>query len=93
MKVHQHRFIKVFWPLLIEIFLSVLVSLSDTLMLYGIGQTAVAAVGSAITYLNFINVAFIILSAGMLTVFTQYVGANQAAGESRELPGQPLSLT
>jgi putative MATE family efflux protein len=78
MKVHQHRFIKVFWPLLIEIFLSVLVSLSDTLMLYGIGQTAVAAVGSAITYLNFINVAFIILSAGMLTVFTQYVGANQA---------------
>jgi Na+-driven multidrug efflux pump len=47
-------------------------------MLYGIGQTAVAAVGSAITYLNFVNVAFIILSAGMLTVFTQYVGANQA---------------
>jgi putative MATE family efflux protein len=78
MEMHQHRFIKVFWPLLIEIFLSVLVSLSDTLMLYGIGQTAVAGVGSAITYLNFINVAFIVFSAGMLAVFTQYVGANQA---------------
>jgi putative MATE family efflux protein len=78
MQVHQHRFIKVFWPLLIEIFLSVLVSLSDTLMLYAVSPQAVAAVGSAITYLNFLNVAFIILSAGMLAVFTQYVGANQA---------------
>jgi putative MATE family efflux protein len=78
MEVHQHRFIKVFWPLLIEIFLSVLVSLSDTLMLYAVSGQAVAAVGSAITYLNFLNVAFIILSAGMLAVFTQYVGANQA---------------
>ena len=78
MEIHQHRFVKVFWPLLIEIFLSVLVSLSDTLMLYGISQTAVAAVGSAITYLNFINVAFLVFSAGMLAVFTQYAGANQA---------------
>jgi putative MATE family efflux protein len=78
MEIHQHRFIHVFWPLLIEIFLSVLVSLSDTLMLYGISQTAVAAVGSAITYLNFINVAFLVFSAGMLAVFTQYVGANKA---------------
>jgi putative MATE family efflux protein len=78
MEVHQHRFIKVFWPLLIEIFLSVLVSLSDTLMLYAVNTQAVAAVGSAITYLNFLNVSFIILSAGMLAVFTQYVGANQA---------------
>ncbi len=71
MQVHQHRFIKVFWPLLIEIFLSVLVSLSDTLMLYAVSPQAVAAVGSAITYLNFLNVSFIILSAGMLAVFTQ----------------------
>jgi putative MATE family efflux protein len=78
MEIHQHRFIKVFWPLLIEIFLSVLVSLSDTLMLYAVSSQAVAAVGSAITYLNFLNVAFVILSAGMLAVFTQYVGANQA---------------
>lgn len=78
MQVHQHRFIKIFWPLLIEIFLSVLVSLSDTLMLYAVSNQAVAAVGSAITYLNFLNVSFIILSAGMLAVFTQYVGANQA---------------
>lgn len=78
MQVHQHRFVKVFWPLLVEIFLTVLVSLSDTLMLYGVGQTAVAAVGSSITYLNFLNVSFIILSAGLLAVFTQYVGANQA---------------
>ncbi len=78
MQVHQHRFVKVFWPLLIEIFLTVLVSLSDTLMLYGVSQTAVAAVGSSITYLNFLNVSFLILSAGLLAVFTQYVGANQA---------------
>jgi Na+-driven multidrug efflux pump len=55
MEVHQHRFIKVFWPLLIEIFLSVLVSLSDTLMLYGVSEKAVAAVGTSITYLNFMR--------------------------------------
>ena len=78
MEVHQHRFINIFWPLLIEIFLSVLVSLSDTLMLNAVSAQAVAAVGTAITYLNFLNVFFIILSAGMLAVFTQYVGANQA---------------
>jgi Na+-driven multidrug efflux pump len=48
MHVHQHSFINVFWPLLIEIFLVVLVSLSDTLMLYAVSHEAVAAVGSAI---------------------------------------------
>jgi len=76
-EIHEHKFINIFWPLLIEVFLAVLVSLSDTLMLYGVSNEAVGAVGSAATYLNFINVAFVIFSSGALAVFTQFVGAKR----------------
>jgi putative MATE family efflux protein len=78
MKLHQHSFKNVFWPLLIETFFAVLVGLTDTLMLYAVGTTSVAAVGSAFTYLSFINVIFVVIASGMLAVFTQYVGAGQA---------------
>ena len=77
MKLHHHRFSSIFWPLFIEILFSVLVSISDTLMLYAVSPQAVAAVGTSITYLNFINVAFIILSNGTLALFTQYAGAKE----------------
>ena len=78
MKLHQHSFKNVFWPLLVETFFAVLVGLTDTLMLYAIGTPSVAAVGSAFTYLSFINVSFVVISSGMLAVFTQYVGADHA---------------
>lgn len=78
MKLHQHSFKNVFWPLLVETFFAVLVGLTDTLMLYAIGTPSVAAVGSAFTYLSFINVLFVVISSGMLAVFTQYVGADHA---------------
>ncbi len=77
MELHHHRFTSIFWPLFIEILFSVLVSISDTLMLYAVSPQAVAAVGTSITYLNFINVAFIILSNGTLALFTQYAGAKE----------------
>lgn len=77
MELHHHRFSSIFWPLFIEILFSVLVSISDTLMLYAVSPQAVAAVGTSITYLNFINVAFIILSNGTLAIFTQYAGAKE----------------
>ncbi|MEY3432056.1 MAG: hypothetical protein RIS53_954 [Bacillota bacterium] len=77
MELHHHRFSSIFWPLFIEILFSVLVSISDTLMLYAVSPQAVAAVGTSITYLNFINVAFIILSNGTLALFTQYAGAKE----------------
>jgi len=76
-EIHEHKFINIFWPLLIEVFLAVLVNLSDTLMLYGVSNEAVGAVGSAATYLSFVNVAFVIFSSGALAVFTQFVGAKR----------------
>jgi putative MATE family efflux protein len=74
---HEHKFINIFWPLLIEVFLGVLVTLTDTLMLYGVSGEAVGSVGSAATYLNFVTVAFTIFSTGALAVFTQFVGAKR----------------
>ncbi len=75
--IHEHKFINIFWPLLIEVFLMVLVNLSDTLMLYAVSNEAVGAVGSAAAYLSFINVAFAIFSVGALAVFTQFAGAKR----------------
>ncbi|MFA5235635.1 MAG: MATE family efflux transporter [Bacilli bacterium] len=75
--IHEHKFINIFWPLLVEVFLAVLVTLTDTLMLYGVSGEAVGAVGSAATYLNFVTVAFAIFSTGALAVFTQFVGAKR----------------
>lgn len=77
MSTQHHSIAKIFWPLLLEIFFTVLVGVSDTLMLYAVGHEEVAAVGTAITYISFINVSFAIFSSGILAVFTQYVGAHQ----------------
>ncbi len=76
-EIHEHKFINIFWPLLIEVFLAVLVSLTDTLMLYAVSNEAVGAVGTAATYLSFITVAFTIFSTGALAVFTQFMGAKK----------------
>jgi putative MATE family efflux protein len=75
----------IFWPLLIEVFLAVLIGLADTLMLYGVSKTAVGAVGSSATYMNFINVSFIVISGGMLAVFTQFVGAKKIPDAQKAL--------
>ncbi len=76
-EIHEHKFINIFWPLLIEVFLAVLVNLSDTLMLYAVSNEAVGAVGSSATYLSFISVSFTIFSTGALAVFTQFIGAKK----------------
>lgn len=76
-QIHEHKFINIFWPLLIEVFLAVLVGITDTLMLYGVSKQAVGAVGSVTTYLSFFNVMFAILSTGALAVFTQFMGAKK----------------
>jgi putative MATE family efflux protein len=85
MVIKEHRLMHIFWPLLIEVFLAVLIGLADTLMLYGVSKTAVGAVGSAATYMNFINVFFIVISGGMLAVFTQFVGAKKIPDAQKAL--------
>lgn len=71
-KLHQ-----LFFPIFFEILCSILVGAVDTLMLASEGDQAVGAVGTANTYISVFVIMFSIITAGMVAVMTQYIGANR----------------
>jgi len=71
-KLHQ-----LFFPIFFEILCSILVGAVDTLMLSSEGDQAVGAVGTANTYISVFVIMFSIITAGMVAVMTQYIGANR----------------
>lgn len=71
-KLHQ-----LFFPIFFEILCSILVGAVDTLMLSSEGDQAVGAVGTANTYISIFVIMFSIITAGMVAVMTQYIGANR----------------
>lgn len=71
-KLHQ-----LFFPIFFEILCSILVGAVDTLMLSSQGDQAVGAVGTANTYISIFVIMFSIITAGMVAVMTQYIGANR----------------
>lgn len=71
-KLHQ-----LFFPIFLEILFSMLAGAVDTLMLSSVGDQAVGAVGTANTYINIFVIMFSIISAGMVAVMTQYIGAGR----------------
>ena len=71
-KIHQ-----LFFPIFFEILCSILVGAVDTLMLSSEGDQAVGAVGTANTYISVFVIMFSIITAGMVAVMTQYIGANR----------------
>lgn len=71
-KLHQ-----LFFPIFFELLCSILVGAVDTLMLSSEGDQAVGAVGTANTYISIFVIMFSIITAGMVAVMTQYIGANR----------------
>lgn len=68
---------QLFIPIYLELLFLMLVGSVDTLMLSGVGDDAVGAVGAANTYLGVFTITFSIISSGMLAVMTQYIGAKK----------------
>lgn len=73
----QKSLFQLFWPVFFEYALLMLVGVMDTVMLSTVGDEAVAASGTANTYLYLVSMIFTIMSTGALTVMTQHIGAGQ----------------
>lgn len=78
-----------FWPIFFEYALLMLVGCMDTVMLSMVSDQAVAAAGTANTYLYLVSMIFTIMSTGALTVMTQYIGAGhpEVAVKARRIGG------
>ena len=68
---------QLFFPIFLEILLFMLTGAIDTLMLSSVGDQAVAAVGTANTYIGMFILMFSIISSGMMAVMTQNIGAGK----------------
>ena len=68
---------QLFFPIFLELLCSILVGVVDTLMLSSEGDQAVGAVGTANTYIGVFVIMFSVISAGMIAVMTQYIGAKR----------------
>lgn len=64
-------------PICFELLLLMLTGTIDTLMLSSVGDQAVAAVGTANTYISMFILMFSVISSGMMAVMTQNIGANK----------------
>lgn len=86
-------FIKLYVPILLETLCSMLAGMVDTIMLSTVGDSAVGAVGTANTYITIFIIMFNVVSAGMIAVMTQYIGAGKPgiAYQARQL-GAAFSL-
>ena len=69
---------QLFFPICFEILLFMLTGAIDTLMLSSVGDQAVAAVGTANTYIGMFILMFSIISSGMMAVMTQNIGAGKS---------------
>ena len=69
---------QLFFPICLEILLFMLTGAIDTLMLSSVGDQAVAAVGTANTYIGMFILMFSIISSGMMAVMTQNIGAGKS---------------
>lgn len=68
---------QLFFPIYLEHMLFMLTGTIDTLMLSSVGDQAVAAIGTANTYIGMFLLTFTIVSSGMMAVMTQYIGAGK----------------
>ena len=76
---------QLFFPIFFEILCSILTGVVDTLMLSSEGDQAVGAVGTANSYISIFVIMFSIISAGMIAVMTQYIGANRPGVAQRAM--------
>ncbi|RYZ41127.1 MAG: MATE family efflux transporter [Myxococcaceae bacterium] len=71
------------WPIFFEIFLFMLMGTADTLMLSGVSDAAVAAVGVVNQYVFICILIMEVVSHGASIVVSQYLGAKRSAEASR----------
>ena len=78
---------QLFVPICLETLCYMLSGMVDTLMLSSVGDAAVGAVGTANTYIGIFIIMFSVISAGMIAVMTQYIGAGREgiAYQARQL--------
>ncbi|MCC5890922.1 MAG: MATE family efflux transporter [Alkalibacterium sp.] len=68
------------WPIFIEVFLQILMKLTDVFMLSFVSDQAVAAIGVVNQLMTFMFVLFNFTAMGAGVVVSQYVGANDKNG-------------
>lgn len=78
------RFLQLFWPILIEQGLTILVGVISTILVSNVGDYAVAGVNLVDTINNMIIIFFNALASGATVVVAQRIGArrNKEAGET-----------
>lgn len=77
MQQKKTKLIALFFPIFLELLLTMLTGVVDTLMLSSEGDQAVGAVGTANSYISIFLILFSIISSGMMAVMTQYIGAKR----------------
>ena len=87
MAVERKNLLQLFIPISLETLCFMLTGMVDTMMLSSVNDAAVGAVGTANTYIGVFIIMFNIISAGMIAVMTQYIGAgkNGVAYQARQL--------
>lgn len=78
MAVERKSLIQLFIPIYIETLFHMLAGMVDTLMLSSINDQAVGAIGTCNTYVSMFILMFSIVSAGMMAVMTQNIGAGRS---------------
>ena len=73
----RKNLLQLFIPISLETLCFMLTGMVDTMMLSTQSDAAVGAVGTANTYIGMFIIMFNIISAGMIAVMTQYIGAGK----------------
>lgn len=77
MAATRKSLLQLFIPISLETLCFMLTGMVDTMMLSTQSDAAVGAVGTANTYIGLFIIMFNIISAGMIAVMTQYIGAGK----------------
>lgn len=68
---------QLFWPIFAETLLMILVGSVDTLMVSKVSDNAAGAIGSSNSFIALFVISFSIISGGVMSVMTQYIGAKK----------------
>src|SRR5262245_9535202 len=77
------RLFRLTWPIFLELFLFMLMGTADTLMLSGVSDDAVSAVGVVNQYIYICILVMEVISNGASIVVAQYLGARRTQEASR----------
>ncbi|MBW7458549.1 MATE family efflux transporter, partial [Paenibacillus sepulcri] len=85
------KLFKLTWPIFLELFLFMLMGTADTLMLSGVSDDAVSAVGVVNQYMFICILIMEVIGNGASIVVAQYIGARRMA-EASKIAGLSITL-